>query len=549
MTDRKTTLAARPGTRREGRILAAWLVLICTPMAGGLLSSARADGLPDKHVDRSLYPKAYGVLADEHLMFPVDMADWPVKITTERQLFVDDYLIASCSKLTRRLHAPKRHPANPVLRIREKPWEHSFGHSVFVLRDKRTGTFRMWYNLRHRIPGEGGVMYRGPMCYAESTDGLRWTKPNLGIHKFGNDKNNNITLPQGTIEGLFHEPDDPDPNRRYKALVWHDPKDQKAYAPREGFYLYGSPDGIHWQGDNQRCIIPNGQGGNFPDQLCSGVGDTTHFRWDARLGKYVANVKILFRRPSTLRTVGFCESDDLIHWTRPRMAMHRDGLDEPDTQMYEHITFPYESMWIGLPRVMHMERTGWKQVEVELSCSRDGRHWTRACRGQRFLPLGAKDSWDADYLIPGRPGAPFLIDGELWFYYWGARRVDKRDGVKDVRYAMHIGLAKLRRDGFVSLDADKTPGTVVTRPLTFEGKALFVNAKVADDGYLKAGFRSMSAKPLEPYTLANCKPVTGDHTAGRITWGDKQTIERPPKTSLRLVFELKNAKLYAFWIR
>jgi hypothetical protein len=407
----------------------------------------------------------------------------------------------------------------------------------------------MWYNLRHRIPGEGGIMYRGPMCYAESPDGIRWTKPELGIFAFGGDKKNNICLPQGTIDGLFYEPNDPDPNRRYKALVWHDPKDQRAYAPREGFYMYVSPDGLHWQGDNQRCIVPNGQGGNFPAELCTGVGDTTHFRWDSKLGTYIANVKILFRKPSTLRTVGYCESDDLIHWTRPRMAMHRDGLDEPDTQMYEHITFPYESMWIGLVRAMHTDRTGWKQVEVELSSSRDGRHWTRACRGQRFLPLGGKDSWDSDYLIPGRPGAPLLVDGTLRFYYWGARRVDKRDGKKDCRYAMHIGLATLRRDGFVSLDAGEKPGMVVTRPLTFDGKALFVNADVGEGGYVKAELRDASGKPQGPYLLSMCKPIHDDQVEARIRWDGRATIDRPANTPLRLVVELKNAKLYAFWIK
>ena len=55
-------------------------------------------------VDASLFPSAYGVLANERLMYPVDMSDWPVKIGPQRQLFVDDYLIASRSNLTRLYH-------------------------------------------------------------------------------------------------------------------------------------------------------------------------------------------------------------------------------------------------------------------------------------------------------------------------------------------------------------------------------------------------------------------------------------------------------------
>ena len=525
-----------------------WAIRGLLALAVSFAGDASAGTPTGRRVDESLYPKGYGILADERLMYPVDMADWPVRITTERQLFVDDTLIATRESLTRQLHQPKRHPANPVLRMREKPWEQSFGHSAFVLRDAKTGAFRMWYNLRHFVPAENGITYRGPTCYATSPDGIHWTKPDLGVFKFGPDTQNNITLPQGTIDGLFYEPKDSDSSRRYKALVWHDPRDQAAYAPREGFYLYVSPDGIHWQRDRQRCIVPNGQGGNFPAELCNGVGDTTHFRWDSKLGKYIANVKILFRKPSTLRTVGYCESDDLIHWTRPRMAMHRDGLDEPDTQMYEHITFPYESMWIGLPRLMHTERTGWKQVEVELSCSRDGRHWTRACRGQRFLPLGGKDAWDSDYLIPGRPGAPLLIDGELRFYYWGARRTDKRDGTKDVRWSMHIGVATLRRDGFVSLNAGDKPGRLVTRPLALPGKALFVNADVSDGGWVKAAVLSVDREPLASYGLADSTALTKGTTRRRMTWRQASEVKCAGSEHVRLAFELQRAKLYAFWI-
>ena len=75
---------------------------------GLLLAASAATGTgplqKQWHVDRKLYPKAYGVLASEHLMFPVDQSDWPVKIDRTRQLFIDDYLIASSKGLTRRVH-------------------------------------------------------------------------------------------------------------------------------------------------------------------------------------------------------------------------------------------------------------------------------------------------------------------------------------------------------------------------------------------------------------------------------------------------------------
>ncbi len=113
---------------------------------------------------------------------------------------------------------------------------------------------------------------------------------------------------------------------------------------------------------------------------------------------------------------------------------------------------------------------------------------------------------------------------------------------------MHIGLAKLRRDGFVSLNAGDKPGTVVTRPLTFEPGTLHVNAGIADGGYLKAELRDAAGTVIRPYSLADCHPVTGDVMKAAVKWGGASELMRPQDQSLRLVFQLKNAKLYSFWI-
>jgi len=275
----------------------------------------------------------------------------------------------------------------------------------------------------------------------------------------------------------------------------------------------------------------------------------------------VANTKFYFARVG--RLAGRCESDDMIHWSRPRMVLYRNGFDDPDTQMYERTTFPYESMWIGPTRVMHGQksvipkppirdvRPGWKQVAVELTASRDGRNWTRVCPGQHLIPLGGKGSWDADYL--NGPEAPLLIDDELWFYYQGAIRWERFEATGQPNPRghgghMHIGLARLRRDGFVSLNAGAKPGTVVTRPLTFQPGKLHVNAEIAKGGYLKAEVRNAGGKVVKPCSLAGCKPVTGDVLRAPIRWTGRVTLKAPAGQSLRLAFRLKNAKLYSFWI-
>ena len=96
--------------------------------------------------------------------------------------------------------------------------------SVIKVGDK----FRMWYLgmiQREVEKGQAPGWWR-PMCYAESTDGVHWTKPELGLVEFNGNKKNNICLIEAEPFSLsrvndfltvLHEPDDPDPQRRYKA--------------------------------------------------------------------------------------------------------------------------------------------------------------------------------------------------------------------------------------------------------------------------------------------------------------------------------------------
>ena len=54
-------------------------------------------------------------------------------------------------------------------------------------------------------------------CYAESDDGLTWTKPNLGLFEFNGNPNNNIVW---DLHGacVFRDDDESDPQRRYKMI-------------------------------------------------------------------------------------------------------------------------------------------------------------------------------------------------------------------------------------------------------------------------------------------------------------------------------------------
>lgn len=482
--------------------------------------------------DRSLFPKAYGVLANEKLMFPVDMSDWPMKIDHSHQLFVDDYLIASAENINRTVHQATKFSGNPLM-ADHKPWEGTGpGYVHIVRRDEQTGKFRMWYSgvVAYTLPT--GIRVRRPALYAESEDGITWAKPELGLHEFRGSKANNIVIPGGALFGLHVDQDEPNPKRRYKGIVFHKPK----YVPREGYFLYTSPDGIHWTREREEPLAISLYGRTMPQ---TGIGDTSIFRWDRHLGKYVGDVKFVV--PPKMRCRGIMESDDLIHWTRPRMTVYPDSLDDSDSQIYSQNSFCYESMWLGFLRVMHTERTiGYKQTTVELTASRDGRHWSRVGKREEIIPLGSEDEWDTDYHDPF--WRPVPVGDELWIYY--------RSGKIRLNETRHygMGLAKIRRDGFVSLDAGEQPGIVLTRPLSFQGTKLFVNAEVADGGHIKAAVVTRHQEPIAKYAAADSTAITKGGVRLPVAWKDRAEIKIPPGGHVRLSFELKKAKLYSFWI-
>src|ERR1700678_2715964 len=108
-----------------------------------------------------------------------------------KSLFVDDDQIELMEHVTRTLHTPSFSAANPVLPP-DKPWEGSvILQPGTVIYDKEEHIFKMWYNslaTRSKPDVEEFV------CYATSTDGIHWTRPNLGIVEFRGSKDKNIVL-------------------------------------------------------------------------------------------------------------------------------------------------------------------------------------------------------------------------------------------------------------------------------------------------------------------------------------------------------------------
>ena len=142
-------------------------------------------------------------------------------------------------------------------------------------------------------------------------------------------------------------------------------------------------------------------------------------------------------------------------------------------------------------------------------------------------------------------GGGFLVVGdELYFYVSGrsGRPGSNKAGTSTT------GLATLRRDGFASMDADETEGTLTTRPVCFSGRHLFVNV---DDpkGELRVEVLNEASQVVPGFTASNCLPVTADKTLQSVRWDNVEDLSSLVNQPVRSRFRLKNGALYSFWVR
>ena len=143
----------------------------------------------------------------------------------QSQLFVDDHVVAATERLTRRLHAVEKDPANPVLRP-ELPCEGTSIEYTSVLWDEEEQRFKTWYlcgdNQDARASPGMKSRFEIRSCYATSADGVNWDKPDLGLIECGGSQRSNAIDSGRWLQGVVHTgPDrEPDARRRYKMLAW-----------------------------------------------------------------------------------------------------------------------------------------------------------------------------------------------------------------------------------------------------------------------------------------------------------------------------------------
>ena len=208
-------------------------------------------------------------------------------IGSRRELFVARFLTDKLDGTHLQLHQPS--PAGTVIGF-DKLWEGVYCGYTTLFQDG--DLYRMYY-LGYPVDPPGNFT-----CYVESTDGIHWTKPELGLVEFQGSKKNNIIL-AGLPEChnfspfLDTKPGVPD-SQRYKAV---------GGGAAKGLMAYASPDGIHWDKMQDDGVITQGAFDSHNLAFYSESEDC-----------YVCYFRT-FR--NGLRWVDRCTSEDFLNWTEP----------------------------------------------------------------------------------------------------------------------------------------------------------------------------------------------------------------------------------------
>jgi hypothetical protein len=426
---------------------------------------------------------------------------------TRLEPLVDEHLIDRLAG-DARLQVQQPTPGEVVLTA-DAPWEGNTSAYYTVLQDG--DVYRMYYRGSHYDEGTKQAAHREVACYAESRDGIRWTKPELGLHDFNGSKQNNIIW-DGEGTHCFTPFLDTNPaaaaDARFKALT----------RVKGGLIALKSADGIHWQKMADKPVITKGA---FDSQNLA--------FFDHKVGKY-REYHRMFRK---VRDIMTGTSDDFLHWTEP---VFLDYADAPPEHLYTNTVRSYPGaphIVIGFP-TRFLPAT--QQTEPTFMVSRDGQSF------RRYM----------EPVIP--PTAPADRAGNRSNYMaWGLVQLPgEKEWSVYAKEAYYTGKgSRLRRftyrpDGFVALTAGSAGGDSITRPITFEGSRLIVNYRARDKGTLRVELQDESGTPLPGFTAADSQEYRGDDVAAPVEWVTANELKSLAGKPLRLRFILEDAELYSF---
>jgi len=450
-----------------------------------------------------------------------DLPQKPFDVGTAKQLFVDHMLIARMHRLKQVVNRPQ--PTGEKLLGADKPWEYAlncFGDTVLQDGDIVRLYTTVW--RQDKTPCLG---------YAVSHDGVHFEKPELGLYQFEGKPTNIIEPNQFAPESLQ--------KYFFGTCVFIDTN--PACPPEQRYKLI--------TGDTQTWVFVSRDGVEFkpmfekPSFRASDTANICFF--DSRIGRYVAYM----RGHSGGRAVVRCEFADLSDFGSEQLVFAADERDQQsiDRSRFvamdfynsaaikypyaENAYFMFPSAYYHFPEPPVGKRSNDGITWLQFAASHDGIHWTRHDR-EPYIAL--QPGQNQLYMASG-----LVRQNDTLYLYYGVYHGTHQD----IDPTGYITRAALRLDGFVSVDAGEKEGRLFTVPVTFSGKRLELNV-VGEE--VKVGLLDQRGRPIRDFSLRECDTISGDYITRTVSWNGRSDIGKLAGKPVRLVFTLRNAKLYAF---
>ncbi len=497
--------------------------------------------------------------------------------TTE--LFLDNHMLEVTPGVSRKLHPPKKHLLNPVVKC-DRWCDGDYIQPYTTMYDEDDKLFKMWARAGS-FSKEGRVGDNAAyMLYFTSTDGVHWDKPNLGVVDVAGRRDHNIVFSSdmvlSSVAARSYGPDEyvvPDQAMKpqgKKAFFWSvnkhpHPRDESekfialaiVQDHRRGAHIVTSPDGIHWScASTPFWQTPHDVSAKGDDCLMHVIFDDAKQKWAIYRRvipefseRLVANESDLKRAGADryYRSYAYAESKDLRVWENHQFILSMDADDPPDTELYQFACHKYGEIYVGYMSVFYLRRPS--PIDVHLVTSRDGIHFTRVCRGEAFIPSGELGYYDFMAMGCSQP-QPIVVDETAYFYYAAL------NFPHDVNIALSdpaipkggAALATFKRDRFASLETsqlDSGPCRVITKPFTVGHPHLSLNAATWMKGSIRIEALTPDWQPIPGYTESESREIQGDALDHPVQWKDNINVSKLLGKEIRLKFYMKRARIHA----
>ncbi|MDX2029056.1 MAG: hypothetical protein SF339_00180 [Blastocatellia bacterium] len=449
------------------------------------------------------------------------------------ELFVDRQLVDSTRGVTFELQRPVA--AEKAL-IFDKPWEGAFVGYCTVIRDG--AVYRLYYRGLPMAKADGSESET--TCYAESRDGINWTKPALGLFDVMGTRENNVILADSApLSHNFSPLLDARPGvpaaERFKAL---------AGTKRSGLFAFASADGVRWRKFSERPVLTQG---DFDSQNLA--------FWSESEGLYVCYLRVFKRIDGKgVRWVARATSTDFLHWSDP---VEMSFGDAPPEHLYTNQTHPYfraPHIYLGIAarfmpgrqvlteaqaRAVNVDPGYFKDIsDSVLLSSRGGARYDRSFLEALIKPEIGWEHWTSRTNYPALNIVP-TGPNEMSFY------VQKNYG----QPTHHLQRYVLRTDGLVAVRAPYAGGELVTKPLKFAGKRLLLNFATSAAGGVRVEVQDAAGRPLPGCALTDAVEQIGNEIERAVAWRAGEDISALAGQTVRLRFVMKDAELFSFRFR